>query len=156
MKVNVFAKKGTEGNDVTDARMDGLDIQTVSLVNAQVKDPHPRRVSVTRTADSVRVKSTLVGANVTSALLGTTITLIALLAAVTVWGLMGCLARIMEFVAVKKTLLEKSAMNVPQRGSTTLCVKNVIVTLMVSPNTSSPWEAVLPYRRENCVSANRR
>lgn len=92
----------------------------------------------------------------TSVLQGTTITLIALLVAVTVLALMACLAPIMEFVAVKKILLEKSAMNVPQRGSTTLCVKNVIVTQMVSLNTFSPWEAVRPYRRENCVSANRR
>ena len=72
MKANVSAKKAMVGNDVIgnmvlvttlvfiytilDARMDGLDIQTVSLVNAQVKDPRPRRVSVTRTVDSVRVK----------------------------------------------------------------------------------------------------
>ena len=72
MKANVSAKKDMAANDVIgkmmlvttlvfidiilDVRMDGLDTLTVNRASAPWKDPHPRRVSVTRTVDSVLVK----------------------------------------------------------------------------------------------------
>lgn len=56
MKANVSAKKDMAANDVIDVRMDGLDTLTVNRASAPWKDPHPRRVSVTQTVDSVLVK----------------------------------------------------------------------------------------------------
>jgi len=51
-KGTVFAKKDLVASDAINAKMDGLDIQTVSLVNALMMVQHPEKQSVNLIAGS--------------------------------------------------------------------------------------------------------
>jgi len=137
IKEIVFAKKDMAERGVINARMGGSDIPTVSLVNAPVMGQRPVMEFVNPLAGSVLVKLILVGENVINVPLDITIIQTASLAVVTVLVPMVCPALKTEFAIVRKTLLEKSAMNVLQKDSTTLSVRNVTATLMVSLKTSS-------------------
>ena len=62
---------------ILDVRKGGLDIQTVSLVSAQVMELPQRRIFVIQTVGSARVKSILGDGNVTNVLRVITTTLTA-------------------------------------------------------------------------------
>lgn len=151
-KESASAKRDMGVNAVISVRRVGMTILTASHANVQAKAQRRRTVFATKSVGSVLAKQPLVDESATSALRATMITLIASLVSVTVWGLMGCLATIMEFVFVRRILWGRSVMIALQKDSIIRCVKNVAVTLMVSPNTSSLMEVVPQYQRE--ISAN--